>query len=146
VLERRDDGSKEFVVRLGKRSRVDQADRAKAQVSLEAVIKGDLFLGAAGALFAEAFYYAVHLSSIAHACAQSAWPSQLYPAAMTPRTDHLTAARVDLTLILLPLIGRWEAAWTLAANDVPLEVAARVMALPRQRRQEGITQQLGLAP
>jgi hypothetical protein len=53
---------------------------------------------------------------------------------MTPRTDYLTACRVDLTLILLPLIGRWEAAWTLAANDVPLEVAARVMAEPRRRR------------
>jgi hypothetical protein len=53
---------------------------------------------------------------------------------MTPRTDLITASRVDLTLILLPLIGRWEAAWTLAANDVPLEVAARVMALPLERR------------
>jgi hypothetical protein len=53
---------------------------------------------------------------------------------MTPRTDHLTACRVDLTLILLPLIGRWEAAWTLAANDVPLEVAARVLAEPAKRR------------
>jgi hypothetical protein len=53
---------------------------------------------------------------------------------MTPRTDHLTATRVDLTLILLPLIGRWEAAWTLAENHVPLEVAARVLAEPRRRR------------
>jgi hypothetical protein len=53
---------------------------------------------------------------------------------MTPRTDHLTACRVDLTLILLPIIGRWEAAWTLAANDVPLEVAARVLAEPAKRR------------
>jgi len=54
--------------------------------------------------------------------------------AMTERTDLITASRVDLTLILLPLIGRWEAAWTLAANDVPLEVAARVLALPGARR------------
>jgi hypothetical protein len=53
---------------------------------------------------------------------------------MMPRTDHLTASRVDLTLILLPLIGRWEAAWTLAINQVPLEVAARVLAEPTKRR------------
>lgn len=50
------------------------------------------------------------------------------------RTDLITASRVDLTLMLIPLISRWEAAWTLAANDVPLEVAARVLALPRERR------------
>jgi hypothetical protein len=57
---------------------------------------------------------------------------------MKPRTDHLTAARVDLTLILLPLISRWEAAWTLAANGVPLEVAARVLAEPRRRRPDSL--------
>lgn len=53
---------------------------------------------------------------------------------MTPRTDTLTACRVDLTLMLLPAIGMLEAAWTLAANEVPLEVAARVLALPLERR------------
>lgn len=53
---------------------------------------------------------------------------------MTERTDLITACRVDLTLILLPAIGWWEAAWTLAVNDVPLEVAARVLALPLERR------------
>ncbi|MFK3738015.1 hypothetical protein [Massilia sp. TN1-12] len=53
---------------------------------------------------------------------------------MIERTDLLTASRVDLTLILLPLIGRWETAWALAANDVPLEVAARVLAEPWRRR------------
>jgi hypothetical protein len=53
---------------------------------------------------------------------------------MTPRTDTITACRVDLTLMLLPAIGWWEAAWTLAANNVPLEVAARVLALPMERR------------
>jgi hypothetical protein len=53
---------------------------------------------------------------------------------MTPRTDTITACRVDLTLMLLPAIGWWEAAWTLAANGVPLEVAARVLALPMERR------------
>lgn len=55
-------------------------------------------------------------------------------ASMTPRADLVTASRVDLTLILLPLIGQWEAAWTLAANEVPLDVAARVLALPLERR------------
>jgi hypothetical protein len=60
---------------------------------------------------------------------------------MKPRTDHLTAARVDLTLVLLPLIGRWEAAWTLAANDVPLEVAARVLAEPSKRRLDALPSQ-----
>ena len=53
---------------------------------------------------------------------------------MTERTDIITASRVDLTLILLPVIGWLEAASTLAANDVPLEVAARVLALPLERR------------
>jgi hypothetical protein len=53
---------------------------------------------------------------------------------MTERTDLITASRVDLTLLLLPAIGWLEAAWTLAANDVPLEVAARVLALPLERR------------
>lgn len=46
---------------------------------------------------------------------------------MTEPTDLITASRVGLTLILLPAIGWREAAWTLAANDVPLEVAARVL-------------------
>jgi hypothetical protein len=53
---------------------------------------------------------------------------------MESRTDTLTACRVDLTLLLLPAIGQWEAAWTLATNNVPLEVAARVLALPLERR------------
>jgi hypothetical protein len=53
---------------------------------------------------------------------------------MTERTDLITASRVDLTLILLPAIGWLEAALTLAANDVPLEAAARVLALPLKRR------------
>lgn len=54
---------------------------------------------------------------------------------MTRRTDYITAMRVDLTLMLLPAITWWEASWALAANDVPLEVAARVLALPLERRQ-----------
>lgn len=62
-------------------------------------------------------------------------PEQRYRAAMIERTDLITASRVDLTLLLLPTIGWLAAACTLAANDVPLEVAARVLALPDARRQ-----------
>jgi hypothetical protein len=53
---------------------------------------------------------------------------------MNERIDLHTAMRVDLTLILLPAIGWIEAAVALAENDVPLEVAARVLALPMERR------------
>lgn len=55
-------------------------------------------------------------------------------APQTPRTDFITAARVDATLILLPLIGWLEASRMLAANHVPAHVAARVLALPMARR------------
>jgi hypothetical protein len=53
---------------------------------------------------------------------------------MNSRIDLITARRVDLVLILLPIIGRWEAACSLAADGVPIEVAARVLALPKERR------------
>lgn len=49
---------------------------------------------------------------------------------MIKRTDLVTAAKVDATIILLPLIGWLEASHTLAANDVPIDVAARVLARP----------------
>lgn len=58
---------------------------------------------------------------------------------MSQRTDLITGYRVDLTLILLPTIGWLEAAWMLAANNVPLEVAARVLALPRERRASNVS-------
>jgi hypothetical protein len=58
---------------------------------------------------------------------------------MIERTDFLTAARVDATLILLPLIGWLEASRTLAVNGVPADVAARVMTLPMARRQIDVT-------
>jgi hypothetical protein len=57
---------------------------------------------------------------------------------MKPRTDLVTASRVDLTLALLPLIGWWEASWTLAANGVPLDVAVRVMVVPAARRAQTV--------
>jgi hypothetical protein len=53
---------------------------------------------------------------------------------MMPRTDIVTASRIDLTLTLLPAIGWLQASCTLAASAVPLEVAARVLALPDARR------------
>lgn len=74
------------------------------------------------------------VAQVALACNQGTLPWSQHPVGMKPRTDYLTASRVDLTLMLLPLIGRWEAACTLAVNDVPLEVAARVLALPLERR------------
>jgi hypothetical protein len=54
---------------------------------------------------------------------------------MTPRTDLITASQVDLTLILLPTITWLEASCMLGVSGVPLEVAARVLALPGARRQ-----------
>lgn len=53
---------------------------------------------------------------------------------MIERKDMLTASRVDLVLILLPIINKMEAAWALAASGVSLEVAARVLATPAERR------------
>lgn len=53
---------------------------------------------------------------------------------MIERTDLITAARIDATLILLPLIGWLEASCTLAINAVPADIAARVLALPMARR------------
>lgn len=53
---------------------------------------------------------------------------------MIKRKDMLTASRVDLILIPLPIVNNMEAAWALAASGVPLEVAARVLATPAERR------------
>lgn len=58
---------------------------------------------------------------------------------MELRTDHLTASRVDLALILLPEVTWMEASVMLALSEVPEEVAARVMALPLERRPIAIT-------
>jgi hypothetical protein len=46
----------------------------------------------------------------------------------------LPASRVDPVLILLPIVNHMEAAWALAANGLPLEVAARVLATHAERR------------
>jgi hypothetical protein len=61
---------------------------------------------------------------------------------MVERTDLITASRVDLALILLPLVGWLETLVTLAASGVPAEVAVRVMTIPGERRRTEVTQQL----
>lgn len=53
---------------------------------------------------------------------------------MEPRTDHITASRVDLALTLLPAITWLEASCMLALSGVPAEVAARVLVEPARRR------------
>lgn len=53
---------------------------------------------------------------------------------MIPRTDLITASRVDLAVLLLPSITWLEASCMLAVSGVPAEVAARVLALPAARR------------
>lgn len=66
-------------------------------------------------------------------------PPGPYHVGMNKRADVITAARVDATLILLPLIGWLEASHTLAENEVPAEVAARVLTLPTARRKIEVT-------
>lgn len=58
---------------------------------------------------------------------------------MIERTDLLTASRVDLTLILLPEIGWLAASCTLAVSGVPIEVAARVLAMPAEPKRRPVT-------
>lgn len=53
---------------------------------------------------------------------------------MIARTDIITASRVDLALLLLPEVGWLAAAVAMAVSGVPEEVAARVLALPLERR------------
>lgn len=53
---------------------------------------------------------------------------------MEKRTDIITARRIDEALKLIPRFGWMEVACMLAADGVPLEVAARVLALPKERR------------
>ena len=55
------------------------------------------------------------------------------PLQMKPRIDILTASRVDLVLLLLPMSSKSEA-FSLIHSGVPLEIAARVLDLPRERR------------
>jgi hypothetical protein len=53
---------------------------------------------------------------------------------MSPRIDLLTAMRIDEALILLPLVGRREAARMLMLVEVPSAVILRVLMRPPGRR------------
>ena len=53
---------------------------------------------------------------------------------MIEHKDILTASQVDLVLILLPIVSHMEAAWALAASGLPIEVVARALATPAERR------------
>ena len=53
---------------------------------------------------------------------------------MTLRTDTITARQIDLALTLLPEITWLDVSCMLARSGVPVEVAARVLALPEARR------------
>jgi hypothetical protein len=61
------------------------------------------------------------------------------------RSDLLTASKIDLALILLPLVGSREAARMLADAAVPLNIAARVLNPigMRRRCKADAIQQLG---
>lgn len=53
---------------------------------------------------------------------------------MTPRLDLITASQIDLALLLLPEVGWLATSCMLATSGVPADVAARVLALPLERR------------
>jgi hypothetical protein len=53
---------------------------------------------------------------------------------MRQRTGLITASRVVLIPILLPIIGWLDATCSLAASGVAVGVATRVLALPARRR------------
>jgi len=53
---------------------------------------------------------------------------------MRERKDILTASRVDLVLLLLPILSKSEAFCSLIQSGVPLEVTMRVLELPYERR------------
>ena len=72
-----------------------------------------------------------------HGCVLLVSPGGLVLAAKVggeKRRDLVTASRVDLALVLLPAVTWLDASVMLAASGVPADVAARVMALPLERR------------
>jgi hypothetical protein len=71
---------------------------------------------------------------------QSATESVRHDDIMDPRTDLITASRVDLVLILLPGVTWLEASVMLAVSGVPAEVAARVLVIPHSRRNIDLSQ------
>jgi hypothetical protein len=52
---------------------------------------------------------------------------------MTPRTDLLTASRLDFGLVLLPVLGAQKVARILARHNVPVCLVLRVLASPNRR-------------
>jgi hypothetical protein len=52
---------------------------------------------------------------------------------LQPRTDLLTASRLDFGLTLLPVIGRQNAARILARHNIPVRLVLRVLASPSRR-------------
>jgi hypothetical protein len=53
---------------------------------------------------------------------------------MTERNDILTASRINLVLILLPIISVDEAACAMPPSGVPAQVVTRVASMPAERR------------
>jgi hypothetical protein len=53
---------------------------------------------------------------------------------MSERNHILTASRIDLILILLPIISADEAAYAMTARGVSTEVVARVLSMSEERR------------
>jgi hypothetical protein len=51
----------------------------------------------------------------------------------TPRTDLLTASRLDFGLTLLPVVGRPAVARMLAHYNFPIGLVVRVLASPNRR-------------
>jgi hypothetical protein len=51
-----------------------------------------------------------------------------------PRSDKLTAQRVEVGMIFLDMLGAADAAEYMLANAVPPAVVARVLAYPQRRR------------
>jgi hypothetical protein len=53
---------------------------------------------------------------------------------LRPRTDLLTASRLDFGLTLLPVIGRQNVARILARQNIPVRLVLRVLASPSRRK------------
>jgi hypothetical protein len=52
---------------------------------------------------------------------------------LQPRTDLLTASRLDFGLVLLPVLGAQKVARILARHNVPVQLVLRVLASPNRR-------------
>jgi hypothetical protein len=66
--------------------------------------------------------------------AQSSKPVRRYHGTMTERNDILTVSRIDLVLILMPIISVDEARYAMSASGVPAHGVTRVIFTPVERR------------